>query len=138
MAVLWIFMAVSMSAALLLSLIWPGTIEDVMAGEMEGSAITEGMLLLFALFWLIPLIMAVLSLSLRNLTNRWTNFILGVIFAVFGIFHLIEHLVQGQLPPAQLLIHVAFFVVPGLIAWYALRCPSKKHEHTGKRFSYNL
>jgi uncharacterized membrane protein len=124
--VLWVFLAVSMSAAMILTLLGPGVIEDLMAGEMEGTAITNGMLVLFSFFWLIPLIMAVLSLTLKDSANRWTNFALGVIFTVFGIGHLISHLVAGQLPPAQVLIYIAFFVVPGLITWYAWKWPKQE------------
>lgn len=45
---LWIVLAVSMVAAILLFLVEPRSLEDVMAGEVDGEKITEVMTLLLA------------------------------------------------------------------------------------------
>ena len=122
-AVLWIFLAVAMSASMVLSFMGPGVIEEIIAGEIEGMEITEELLALFGIFWLIPLIMAVLSLTLKDSANRWTNTVLGIIFAVWNIVHLIMHLTGGELPLEHLMFMVPMIVVSGLIFWYAWRWP---------------
>ena len=118
-SVLWIFMAVAMSAHSVLYFMEPGAI-----GEIEGMQLGEGMLFFMAIFWWVPLVMAVLSLILKDSANRWANFVLGIVFTVLNIVHLItEHLAQ---PSAhQLLIIGSTVVVTGLIAWFAWRWPKQ-------------
>ena len=118
-SVLWIFMAVAMSAHAVLSVFEPGVIEKITSGAMP---IGAGMFVFMALFWLIPLIMACLSVTLKDTANRWTNIILGIAFTVLNIFHLFEHLFAE--PSAhQILMIGSTVVVTALIAWYALRWP---------------
>ena len=54
-AVLWIFLAVAMSASMILYFMGPGAIEEVMTGIMERLKITSGIILFFTFFWLIPM-----------------------------------------------------------------------------------
>lgn len=122
-AVLWLVSAVMLSATMLLALMGPGTIEQIMTGEVEGVQLTTAMLVFMALLWLIPLAMAFFSVTLRDSANRWTNVVLGLLFAVWNTLHVGSHIVQGQLPFQQLLLHVAAIVVPVLIVWYAWRWP---------------
>jgi hypothetical protein len=118
-AVLWIFMAVAMSAHSILYFMEPGAV-----AEVEGMQLSAGMLLFMALFWWVPLVMAVLSLTLKDSANRWANFVLGIVFTILNIVHLTEHLAQ---PSAhQILIIGSTVVVTGLIAWFAWRWP--KHQ----------
>jgi hypothetical protein len=118
-SVLWIFMAVAMSAHGVLAFMEPGAMEQI--GEMQMGA---GMLLFMALFWWVPLVMAVLSVTLKDLANRWTNMILGIVFTALNIFHLIEHLAQ---PSAhQILIIGSTIVVTALIFWHALKWPKQE------------
>ena len=119
-SVLWIFMAVAMSAHSVLYLMGPGAIE-----EIEGMHLSAGMFFFMAIFWWVPLVMAVLSLTLKDPANRWSNFVLGIVFTVLNIVHLItEHLAQ---PSAhQLLIIGSTVVVTGLIAWFAWRWPKQQ------------
>jgi len=120
-AVLWLFMAVAMSAHGVLSVFEPGVIEQITSGEMQISA---GMFLFMSLFWLVPLVMAFLSVTLRDLANRWGNIILGIVFAVLNIFHLTEHFAHPSVH--QLLIVCSTIVVAVLIFWYALKWPKQK------------
>jgi hypothetical protein len=125
-AVLWLVSAVIMSASMALFLLQPGSIDEVMAGEMEGLQISSASLLFMALFWLIPLAMAVCSVTLRDSANRWTNVIVGLVFAVFYVFHLLGHIMGGPFPFEHLVLSVVTIVVPALIVLYAWRWP-KQH-----------
>jgi hypothetical protein len=120
-SVLWIFMAVAMSAHAVLSLFEPGIIEQITSGEMQMSAL---MMLFMSLFWIVPLVMAFLSMTLKDLANRWVNIILSIIFTVLNIFHLIEHLAEPSV--YQILIIGSTIVVTALIIWYASKWPKEE------------
>lgn len=124
-SVLWLLFTGGMSASMILWLMGPGKIEGIMAGEMEGMQITAGLSMFFALFWLIPMIMAFLSLVLRYSANRWSNFVLGIIFALFDLFDVIGHLSRGELG-GHMLMGLGGIVVPALIAWYAWKWPKEE------------
>ncbi len=127
-AVLWVFMAVAMSAHVVLSVFEPGVIEQIASGKMQ---IGEEMFLFMALFWLVPLTMAYLSVTLKYLANRRANIALGVVFTGLNIFHLLfelmvqpsTHMVQWSLH--QLLIDGATVVVTALIVWHAWKWPKE-------------
>ncbi|TEU13402.1 MAG: hypothetical protein E3J25_05935 [Anaerolineales bacterium] len=120
-SVLWIFMAVAMSAHSVLAFMEPGAMEELAAMQMGA-----GMFLFMALFWLIPLIMAFLSLTLKDLADRRANIVLGIVFTVLNIFHLAEHLAQASVH--QILIIGSTVVVTALIAWYAWKWPKPEAE----------
>jgi len=122
-AVLWIFLAVGFSALAIVSLMTPGAIEQIIAGEIEGEPITEGLLFLFAILWLIPLTMAFLSLTMKDSANRWANIIVGIVWTALGIIDLGDTLNRGWLT----LAFVAFSktVAAVLIVWYAWKSKQK-------------
>ena len=121
-AVLWLFMAVAMSAHVVLSVFEPGVVEQIASGKMQ---IGEEMFLFMALFWLIPLTVAYLSVTLKDSANRRANITLGILFTALNIFHLLFelmvqpsiHMVQWSLH--QLLIDGSTVVVTALVVWYA-------------------
>ena len=127
LSVLWVFMAVGMSAYMFLYFMMPGTIEKVMAGEMEGMELSEGILVVYALYWLIPLVMAVLCLTLSGSANRWLNFVLGILFGLWFIAGIFEHVVMGDLGSAAiLLMFIVAIVVGALIAYFAWKLPKEE------------
>jgi hypothetical protein len=129
-AVLWVFLAVGMSASMILLLMEPGVIQGLIAGKIEWTQFSEGLLVFFALFWLIPLIMAVLSLTLRASPNRRANFVLGIVFVLLYVVDIIQHSIQGALHVAYLLMLVSGIVVAAFIAWFAWRLPRQETRVT--------
>jgi len=125
-SILWIFLAVSMSAAMILYIMTPGKLEKIISGEMEGMEITAGILIIFALFWLIPLIMAFLTLVLKEIINRWLNAALGLFFAVFYIIDISGHLSRGDEFGGHCLMGVAGIIAALLIFWHAWKWPKLK------------
>ena len=115
-AVLWVLMAVAISAHNIMGFLEPG--------KVEGAALTTGMLIFMVLFWLIPLWMAFVSLTVKGSPNRWANFVVGIIFTVLNIGHFIEHLAPPS--PVQILIVGSTVVATALIAWYAWKWPKKE------------
>jgi hypothetical protein len=119
LAVLWLFVAVAMSANTLLYLIVPGVIDEIRAGTIVGMQAGQGLLLMMAVmyFWL-PLVMAVVSLTLKDKINRWASIILGAFYVVFISFELFMN-VSTVAYPYVILMDSSAIVVAALIAHYA-------------------
>ena len=120
-AVLWVFMAVAMSAHFSFAAMVPDGLDKIIS-EMEAAG--AGMWVFMACFWLVPLWLAFLSMTLRDSANRWVNFVLGIIFTLLNIWHLIEHLAEPSVQ--QILIVGSTVVVTALIAWYAWKWPKEE------------
>ena len=80
-SVLWLFAAIALLAHQILVLMEPGIIAQLMAGEAEGQKIGPDLILFFAVLMLVPLMMAFLSLTLKDSMNRWVNIVVGIVFA---------------------------------------------------------
>jgi hypothetical protein len=125
-AVLWLFVAVTMSASTMLYFIVPGVIDEIRAGEIVGMQATPELLLVMAImyFW-VPLVMAVLSLILKDKANRWANIILGIFYAGFILFELIMNITTVAYPYV-ILMDTSVIVATALIAWYAWKWPKQQ------------
>ena len=124
-AVLWIIEAFGMSVFMFLFFMEPGIIEGIISGQFGSSQISEGFLFDLAIFWFIPWIMAFLSLTLKDSANRWTNFVLGILFVIFLIIGLIEQTTGGK-SAAILVDYFLGIVAAALIAWYAWKWPKQE------------
>ncbi len=125
LAVLWLFVAVAMSANTILYFVVPGVIDEIRTGEVVGMQATHELLLVMAItyFW-VPLVMAVLSLSLRDRGNRLANIVLGIFYSVFILFELVMN-VTTVAYPYLILMDISAIVVSALIAWYAWKSKQK-------------
>ena len=121
LSVLWLFTEAAYLAYMILGFLEPGFIEQVMAGEIDGMKIGPEILLLLAILLLVPLIMAFLSLTLKNPTNRWTNIIVGIAFAVLELVAL-----TAQSSAWAILMTLSKVVPTALIAWYAYKWPKQE------------
>ena len=124
-SILWIFLAVAMSAAMILYIMGPGVIDDIIAGEMEEMEITAGILMIFALFWLIPLIMSFLTLVLKDTANRYVNAVLGLFFGIFYIVDISGHMSRGEEFGGHAFVGSVGIIVAFLILWHAWKWPKK-------------
>jgi hypothetical protein len=80
---LWIVVMVNMAFADIVGFIQPGALQSVVAPG--GVAITQGLLLVFALFLEIPIAMILLSRVLKPVPSRWVNTAAAVITSVFVV-----------------------------------------------------
>ena len=113
--VLWIFLAVSIPTEAVFSLF---QIDNVVSGEVAG------VLVLWTCRWLIPFVLAFLTVTLRDKANRITNLVWGAIFVAFNIFQFVMRAAVGQgLLPFLMVIILASIVASALILWYAIRWP---------------
>jgi hypothetical protein len=89
-SVLWLFAAVAFLAHQILVLMEPGIIAQLMAGEAEGQKIGLELILFFAILILVPLVMAFLSLTLKDSMNRRINIIVGAVFAALWFVAVVD------------------------------------------------
>lgn len=119
--VLWIALAVGTVASLLLYLAEPGNLQDALRGRLEGETVNAGMLILFASFILLPLVMAYLTLVLPHVANKWSNLVLGAGFTAFVAIDFFSNL--GGYFGGQAFIMVFGIVAGALLVWEAWRWP---------------
>ena len=121
LALFWLIIAIAMSAHSVLAFMQEGMIDQILSGEVEGMELNAGILLFMALFWLIPLWMAVVTITVKDTLNRPANIILGIVFIALNLFHFAEHLIK---PTAHQILIIGTTVVAAiLITWYAWKWP---------------
>jgi len=115
-----------MSANTILYFIVPGVIDEIRAGKVVGMQVGPELLLVMAVayFW-VPLVMAVLSLTLKDKANRWANIILGIFYAGFILFELITNIITVAYPYV-ILMDTSAIVAAALIAWHAYKWPKQE------------
>lgn len=127
LAVLWLTMGVGTVGAWLLTFLMPGILEDIMGGEWGGMQIGEGTMVMYALFILIPLVVAILCLTLSGAANRWLNFVLGIVWGLWFVFEIVGHITMGEtVPIAMWLMLGAALVISAYIAWFGWKLPKAK------------
>ena len=117
LSTLWIVVMFNMVFADILSFMLPDFLEILETGQAGGVPITQEILLVFAVFLEIPIVMIILSRVLKVSVNRWANIIAAVITILF--------VVGG----GSTELHYIFFatvevVCMLLIMWYAWRWPN--------------
>jgi hypothetical protein len=128
LSTLWLFGEVTLLTFLVLEFMEQGVMEGIIAGNMRGLPLGPGTLLFYAVSLLIPLVMAFLSLTLKESMNRWLNIILGVVYTGLYLSDLIAHLV---VPYAYaILMGIASVVAQLLIVWYAWKWPNSERART--------
>jgi len=118
-SVLWMYVTFAAVITSLLYLMEPGVLAGIMAGEVLGMQISHEILLIAAIERLGPLIMAFLSLTLKDSINRWANIILGIVYTVLSIVSMIGY------SPQMMLMWGSAAVATALIVWYAWKSKKK-------------
>ncbi len=86
---------------------------DFTSGEIEGRRVSQGVWLAISVLMLIPIVMVVLSLTLKYPAIRWVSIVASGFLVVFNLFGL-------PYPSAfDNFLIVVGFVFNGLIIWYA-------------------
>jgi hypothetical protein len=105
------------------TLLQPGSVEQLVTGELEGVQFTQVVLLGAAIIMAIPSIMIILSMSLPAKTNRTTNIWVGIFHAVL--------LVGALFGPGELWAYYAYNMIAEgviivLIIWTAWNWPRQE------------
>jgi hypothetical protein len=99
----------------------PGVIEHIMEGELYGMQLTPELILGTTVMMLVPLVMAFLSLTLKDSINRWANVALGIVYTGICLF---DWLGSPTVPVYGVVLYIAKIGASALIVWYAWK--SKK------------
>lgn len=127
LSVLWVTIAIGMSAHMLLVVAEPGNLEELLEGRVEDVEITTGFLVFAALFWVIPLAMAFLSLVLPDAGNRITNGVIGLVVTAMWAWDLVAHSVNEGFSGMTLVLGV--LVAAGLaILWHVWKWPTARDD----------
>jgi hypothetical protein len=117
-------MAIGTVASMFLSVLTPGTIKEIMGGEWGGTGLSEGALTMYAFFFIIPMVLAILSLTLNRSANRWLNFVLGIIWVLFLISEVVQHAtMEGGVWVSAYLMFAAGIIIAAFIVYFAWKLP---------------
>jgi hypothetical protein len=119
-AALWIAMLFLFAYGDIFGFFSPGQIQEVMAGEVSGMAITQVFLLAVSLYVVIASVMVFLSLVLIPTVNRWTNIVLPILY--------VASIVASAIGEAAYywFLSVAESGLLLLIVWYAWTWPKRE------------
>ena len=95
-------------------------IQIAIAEEIVGGTTPEEILAI-AISFLIPPIMAFLSITLKDSINRWLNIIVGIVFIVLIPIGTGFELIPTAYLPSIIVIAIVEVVALALIVWYALK-----------------
>ena len=82
--VLWFIAAEAFSAHMIMVTIDPVSMKKMLDW---GATINAEGWMFGAIYWLIPLWMAFVTITVKGSSNRWSNFVLGIIGTLLGIYH---------------------------------------------------
>ena len=88
----------------------------------RAEAVTNASMITLAVFFLVPSILAWLSLTLKDTANRWMNFAFGILFSI----PIILTAFSPGLPAVLRVKSLADFVLSLLIVWYAWKWPKQE------------
>jgi hypothetical protein len=119
LAALWVAMLFLFAYGDIFGFFRPGQVQEVMAGEISGMAITEVFLLAISLYIAIASVMVFLSLVLSPAVNRWANIVLPSLYVVSIVASAI-----GETSAYYWFLSIAESALLLLIVWYAWTWPS--------------
>jgi hypothetical protein len=122
LSALWVTLMLFYIYADILSFYSPGIIEKVVSGEIGGLQITEGFLIVMAMWMAIPSVMVFLSLTLKANANRWVNIVAGMV----SIVALGATFFAGEFSARYAFQAIAEGVLIALIVWHAWKWPKQE------------
>ena len=121
MMVLWFWAAVGMTASLVFVFLEPARVENMMS---EIGKLGVIWFIIGTLMGLIPLIMAFLTITLKEKANRLTNRTLGIIYTALILWHFVEMSLEPTVH--QILIMGSVVVASAYIIFYSWKWPVKE------------
>jgi hypothetical protein len=97
----------------------PEALKELIAGT-TAVRVTDGLLLIMSFIFAIPILMSVLSLTLKDKVNRWANRGIGTFFALFDLVFLVVFVWPFSYETVWAVMYLVF---TALIAWYAWKWP---------------
>ena len=128
--VLWFIAAEAFSAHMIMVTIDPVSMKKMLEW---GATIDAGGWLFAAIYWLIPLWLAFVTITVKGSSNRWANFVLGIIATLLNIYHffmcgvpLVQPVLFSEPTAHHILLLGSAVVATALITWYAWKWPKQE------------
>ena len=96
----------------------PVALQSILANN-EGIVISNKLLLIMSLIFVVPIFMSFLTLIVKYPAIRWANLILGIFFAVFDLVFLGLVLFRWHSVSYEIVWSIAYPVFTILIVWFA-------------------
>jgi hypothetical protein len=119
-AALWIAMLLLFAYGDIFGFFSPGQLQEVLAGKISGTAITQGFLFAVSLYVAVASLMVFLSLVLTPTIDRWANIVLPSLYVVSIVASAI-----GETSAYLWFLSVAESALLLLIVWYAWTWPRR-------------
>ena len=120
-AALWIAVLFLFAYGDIFGFFSPGQIQEVMAGELSGMAITQVFLFAVSLYIAIASVMVFLSVVLSPPVNRWTNIVLPSLYVISIVASAI-----GETSAYYWFLSITESALLLLIIWYAWTWPRRE------------
>ena len=120
-AALWIATLFLFAYGDIFGLFSPGQLQEVMAGELSGMAITQVFLFAVSLYIAVASVMVFFSLVLSPSVNRWTNIVLPILYVVSIVASAI-----GETSAYYWFLSLVESALLLLIVWYAWTWPRQE------------
>ncbi|UCE80571.1 MAG: hypothetical protein JSV94_05305 [Methanobacteriota archaeon] len=123
LAILWAALVFCYAYTDIISFFQPGTLEELLTGELAGIEMTQGLLFGMSILMSVSILMIVLSVLLKARVNRLVNIIVGVFHGCV--------LVATLLVPGDVWAYYTYFMIVeavliGLIVWHAWKWPEQQ------------
>jgi hypothetical protein len=118
LAALWIATLLLFAYGDIFGFYSPGQIQEVLAGQLSGMAITQGFLFAVSVYVAIASVMVFLSLVLTPTVNRWANIVLPILYVVSIVASAI-----GETSAYYWFLSITESALLLLIVWYAWTWP---------------
>jgi uncharacterized membrane protein len=120
LAVLWLVNAVGGLTSLIFEFYEPGVLDEIRSGVKNGLAISPQFLLALVALFTVSLIMAFLSVRLRDRLNRALNIVVGLVYVAFSLILLLQKLESESVLAVGSVVGTIF---AALVVWYAYKWP---------------
>ena len=122
LSALWVVLMFCYTYADILGFYAPGNLKELLAGEIAGIQMTQGVLLGSAVLMAVPSAMVFLSLVLKARANRLVNIIAGLVYmGVLGSTFL-----TGRNPAYYIFYAIGKAALIALILWHAFKWPKQE------------
>ncbi len=121
LSALWVTLMLFYIYADILGFYTPGTIEQVVSGDIGGVQITDGFLFVMAIWMAVPSVMVFLSLALKAKVNRWVN----IVAAIVSMLVLGATFFAGEFSVRYTFQAIIEGVLMLMVLWYAWKWPTK-------------
>ena len=128
--VLWFISAEAMSAHMIMVTIDPVPMQKMLAW---GAKIDAGGWMFAAIYWLIPFWLAFVTIAVKGPSNRWVNFVLGIIATILNLYHffmcgvpIVTPVLFSEPTWHHSLLLGSALAATALITWYAWKWPNQE------------